>query len=243
MLALALPASSVAGVGHSSSIPRASGRLSTVILMLRDKPAGLRARSEARTLSLRAEQNPLVALLRSHGARDIKVGHSLPFVIARVSAAQRRALAKNSLVAAIMTNTKIPNPTIPAAPTLAPTPKQGVKSHISPATISDPSICGTATNPENDPEADGVINSTAANALGYDGAGVTVAYIAGGIDTTIPDFQRNPAYASAGSPSGAPVVTAVNFSGDPAGTPDTSGAGGESFLDASSIVAQGNTVY
>jgi hypothetical protein len=70
---------------------------------------------------------------------------------------------------------------------------------------------------------------------------VKVAYIAGGIDTTQPDFQRNPKYVNAGSPAG-PVVTAVNFSGDP--TPASGGdAAGESFLDASSIAAQGNTVY
>jgi hypothetical protein len=84
-----------------------------------------------------------------------------------------------------------------------------------------------------------VINAAQARAEGYDGAGVTVAFIAGGIDPTNPDFQRNPAY---GKP-GQPVITSYeDFSGDGVGAP-AGDAGTESFLDASSIAAQGNEEY
>ncbi|HKD93735.1 MAG TPA: hypothetical protein VKB43_03400 [Gaiellaceae bacterium] len=57
-------------------------------------------------------------------------------------------------------------------------------------TVADPSICGTAANPESDPEALGVINAPAAFASGITGAGVSTAYLAGPIDPTINDFQR-----------------------------------------------------
>jgi hypothetical protein len=103
-----------------------------------------------------------------------------------------------------------------------------------------PSICGTVALPEKDPEAINVVNAPAAAALGFDGAGVTVAYIADGVNSTNPDFQRNAAYASAGSPTGSAVLTQVNFTGDPSGTPTS---GGEAFLDSSSIGAQGNATY
>ncbi len=57
-----------------------------------------------------------------------------------------------------------------------------------------------------------------------------------GRDRLLPDFQRNPAYGA----GGAPVITQYDFSGD--GVNATT-AGGEAFLDASSIAAQGNTAY
>jgi hypothetical protein len=195
---------------------------------------------------LRAEEAPLVAQLRSRGAANIREGRSLPFVIARVSAAQRKALASNPLVAAVVqANSLIPlaAPSASAAPVIKPGSRHShLRALNSPTTSSAASICGTPTAPENDPEAVDVINATQANALGYDGAGVTVAFIAGGIDTTIPDFQRNPVYASSGSSAGSPVVSSVNFAGDPS-TDQGGDASVESFLDASSIGSQGNTVY
>ena len=70
---------------------------------------------------------------------------------------------------------------------------------------------------------------------------MTVAFIADGVETTNADFQRNPAYATAGSPAGSPVFTDYkDFSGE--GTSVATG-GGEAFLDSSSIAAQGNESY
>ena len=70
-----------------------------------------------------------------------------------------------------------------------------------------------------DPQALQTINAPGAWSLGVNGAGVTVATIADGVDPTNPDLQRNPAYGQAGTP----VVQQVDFSGDPAGTPTAGG--------------------
>ena len=97
--------------------------------------------------------------------------------------------------------------------------------------------CGTQKDPELDPEALQEIYAPQAQALGFDGAGVTVAFIADGLDPTNPDFQRNPAY---GTPGKAVIAQYQDFSGD--GT-DAPTSGGEAFGDASSIAAQGNEEY
>ncbi len=95
-------------------------------------------------------------------------------------------------------------------------------------------------HPQLNPEALFPIHAVQANASGADGAGITVATIADGLDPANPDFQRSAAYATSASPTGSAVVTEVDFSGDPSTVPTP---GGEMFLDASSIGAQGNTPY
>jgi hypothetical protein len=200
-----------------------------VIVLLRQRSGGATGRTKAR---------PLAAMLRAHGAKRVAAGSKLPFVVASVSTAQESALAASPGVRAVL-----PDVVIPASPTPRSSesnPFTPVLPHSAGTTVSAP--CGTASNPENDPEANGVVKATQANALGYTGKGVKVAYIAGSIDTSIPDFQRNPKYASAGSPAGSPVVTQVNFTGDANSTPSSENAA-EAFGDASSIAAQGNTVY
>ena len=88
-------------------------------------------------------------------------------------------------------------------------------------------------DPQANPEALTTINAAAGEPLRRGtGAGVTVATIADGLDTTNPDFQRNAAYASAGS-AASPVVTQVDFTGDSAATP-TAAARRSSTPDRSS---------
>ena len=239
-LAMALP-SSIAGAAPSRrtavAMPRAAGAMTRVIVMLRDVASGLAGRSALRSAAVRSEESPLATLLRSRGAKDVTVGRSLPYLVASVTPGQRAALAADPLVAAVEPDSVIPYPT-PELPTgLLPAPSSAAGSE---RPLAPPSICGTAASPEADPEAINVIDAPAAAALGYDGAGVTVAYIADGVNPADADFQRNAAYASAGSPTGSAVLTQVNFTGDPAGTAT---GGGEAFLDSSSIAAQGNTVY
>jgi hypothetical protein len=217
-------------------MPTASGHLRNVIVFLRSGSAG-------HTGNVSAEVAPLANALRMHGAKHVRAGTALPFVTASVSTAQKQALKANSAVQAVLPDVAIPVPTseISAQDSLIAPPAARSTTGAAKASVKAP--CGTATTPEQDPEALGVIKAPAAFKAGIDGAGVKTAYIAGTIDTTIPDFQRNSKYASAGSPAGSPVVTAVDFTGDPAGTPDPSDGDAESFGDAGSIAAQGNTVF
>ncbi|HUD69861.1 MAG TPA: S8 family serine peptidase [Acidimicrobiales bacterium] len=238
-LAMTLPATDA--LGASTARPSAtapahlSGASTKVIVFLRDTLKGFAPRSAARMSALRSEEAPLLTELRASGAQDVQAARVLPFIVATVTPTERAALMSNRQVLAVEPDSLIrePSPMTSTGPTSAGASKR-------PAVASSPSICGTATNPELDPEALSVIKADQATAAGYTGAGVTVAYIADGVDPTNPDFQRNAAYASAGSPAGTPILTQVNFSGDPAGT---KAGGGEAFLDSSSIAAQGNTVY
>jgi hypothetical protein len=248
LLLVAVPLAIVVSVGAASAsggafaskaaMPDASGHMQKVIILLRSKSAGLSAGTKARSAVVRATERPVTAALRSHGAKGIVGGTTLPFVAASVSSAQEKALGASPAVKAVLPDSVIPASTSSASPDA--NPFLSTPGTASPTTISAP--CGTAAAPENDPEANGVVKATQANALGYTGKGVKVAYIAGPIDTSLPDFKRNPKYASAGSPAGSPVVTALNFAGDPADTPSGDDAA-ESFLDASSIAAQGNTIF
>ncbi|HLK45597.1 MAG TPA: S8 family serine peptidase, partial [Acidimicrobiales bacterium] len=104
-----------------------------------------------------------------------------------------------------------------------------------------PVACGTAAHPELDPEALSAINDVGNATLGYTGKGVKVAFLADGLQINVADFHRNRLYASGGSPAGSRVITSYqDFSGD--GTAAAT-SGGEAFLDASSIAAQGNAIY
>lgn len=214
----------------SGAIPAAGGTLKKVIVLLRDKPAGLPARSAERARIVRAEERPLAQALRSQGARHVTSGTAIPFVIASVSSAQEKALKRDSAVRAVFPNVVIPAPT-PEVPS-----GSQLFSPVTPSTSSSPlsgSLCpSNPAVPERDPEALSVVN--APEASGIDGRGVKVAYIAGPIDVNNPDFIRA---------DGSHVfVDSQDFTGDPAGTPSGIPAT-ESFLDASSIAAQGRDVY
>jgi hypothetical protein len=232
-VAIALPAAAQPSAANTHTIAEAT---KTVILVLRDQNTNLPARSAGRLAAIRSEQEPVVAQLGSMGARKVATTNSLNAVIATVPASDTAALAANPAVAQVIPDTPIPVP----VPTLRDGPAGAGSAASQAVPALTPPPCGTATNPELDPEALASIHATPAELGSADGAGVIVATIADGLDTTNPDFQRNAAFASAGQPAGAPVVTQVDFSGDPAGTPTPLG---EMFGDASSIAAQGNQTY
>ncbi|HTW09920.1 MAG TPA: S8 family serine peptidase [Acidimicrobiales bacterium] len=182
------------------------------------------------------QQQPVLAQLQAAGATVQSTTSLIDAITATVSSGEAQALASFPGVSQVTPNVTIPivEPAVPAS-----------GRPVSPVALNSPGwrghgqgtpTCGTQRQPELDPEALQVINAQGALNLGIDGAGVTVATIADGIDTTNGDLQRNPAF---GTP-GQPVAQEVDFSGDPAGTPT---GGGEMYLDVSSIAAQGNLEY
>jgi Subtilase family len=151
----------------------------------------------------------------------------------RLTATQAAAFARDPLVASVLPEVAIPGPANPAIEL----GQGGSRGHPAATAAS----CGTFRHPELDPEALTAINDVPGTTLGFDGKGVKVAFLADGLQIANRDFTRNRSFASAASPAGSPVITQYrDFSGD--GTAAKT-AGGEAFLDASSIAAQGNTVY
>ena len=243
LIALALGGASVlAAVTVSSASAGAQSRSATAyksIIFLHDVNRGLSVRSTAHAVAVRAEQAPVIAYLHANGARVVSSLGAVDAVIADVTPREASALAGDRSVAHVFRDGTIPgpNPLLGGAPLGVAAPKSPA---VTEAPLPPSTFCGTALNPELDPEALSNINATPAQLGGIDGSGVKVAYVADGIDPTNPDFQRNAAYASAGSATGSPVLTQIDFSGD-GSTAAT--AGGEAFGDASSIAAQGNTAY
>ncbi len=209
-----------------------------MIVMLRNQNSSLSARSAARKAAVRIEQAPIVRSLRASGATHISSLSLINAVVAKMSPAEARLLTANPAVSQVLRNSVIPGP--------APTSKvalsaSGAKSsHNVTARMVTPASCGTAGSPQLNPEALNNINATPTQLGNNVGTGVTVAFMADGLDPTNPDFQRNADYRSTGSPTGSPVVTQYDFSGD---APGVATSGGEAFLDASSIAAQGNQTY
>jgi hypothetical protein len=223
-----------AAVAARSTAP--SGAQRTYVVILRDQNAALGARSAARHDAVRSQQAPVLSQLSSLGGTEIASTSLVNAVIVKTTAAGARALAGNPAVSRVVPNQLIPGPTLPQFSTTPGDASPG-STAASSAPVCSTDGSGTSADPQLNPEALDAINATSP---GADGAGVTVALIADGLDTTNPDFQRNAAFASAGSAAGSPVVKEVDFSTDGINAPTP---GGEAFLDASSIAAQANTTY
>jgi hypothetical protein len=232
LIMTAIPAGVAVAATQSST--SAGGAAQQYIVILHNQNSGIRAQSAARRTAVSNEQKPVLSQLHSVGGREVGSTSLVNAIVVNATASQAQTLAGNSAVATVVPNQVIPGPTQPTVQAPAgPSAQPG-------SGFAPPGLCGTQANPQLNPEALFAVNALQANQSGADGAGVTVAAIADGLDPKNPDFQRNSAYASSGSPAGSPVVTQVDFSGDPAGVPTD---GGEIFLDASSIAAQGNTAY
>lgn len=180
-------------------------------------------------------QAPVLAQLQAAGATVVSTTTLVDTITASMTPAEAQALTSFQGVAQVVPDSVLSKPIHPpsARETWPPIQRGGPGK---PPRAPGPQSCGTQRAPALDPEALQAINAPEAQALGFDGAGVTVAFMADGLDTTNPDFQRNPAFGAGGTP----VVTQYDFSGDGTNAPT---AGGEAFLDASSIAAQGNTAY
>ena len=241
-IATALAAS---GITASQATAAASGPKQAVIVVLRNQHPELPARSAAaaRQQTTARDQAPLVSSARSTGATNVKNFSIVNGFSASMSAAEANNLRADPSVAEVVPDVMVPiSPLTPAqtaqikaeatqaktAPTVTAPP-----DHLIPGTCpSDPS------KPLLEPEALQTTNTAfsdptipqAQNLV--DGKGVTVAWIADGLDPNNPDFIRA---------DGSHVFTDYeDFSGT---DPNLGGAGGEAFGDASSIAAQGRQVY
>ena len=183
-----------------------------------------------RRSSFQATQAPVMSQLNATGAANVQSYSVLDALSATVSPSEEAALKSNSAVQEV-----IPDQLIPLA-----SADTGGNAAAASSSAPLPGTCSSdPKDPELDPQALTTIGADSqtpgaktARSLGITGAGVSVAYIADGIDTNNPDFIR---------PNGKKVFTDYkDFSG--AGT-DVPTAGGEAFLDASSIAAQGREVY
>jgi hypothetical protein len=207
-----------------------------VIVVLRNQLTGLPdtpANSARRGTEVAALQKGVVADLAATGSRNIKSISLVNAIAATVSAGEAKRLATNPAVARVIADLPIPvASSAPFKPTTSAAPAAGIKPL--------PGACPTGKKAvQLNPEAIETIHAAtqsgkgdSAQALGYTGAGVKVAWIADGLDVNNPDFIRA---------NGKHVfVDYQDFSGTGTNAPTD---GGEAFLDASSIAAQGREVY
>jgi hypothetical protein len=223
----------VAG-SSGSAAARVSGPAKQMIVLLRNQNSSLAPRSAARDAAIKTEQAPIVRTLLQSGATDISSLSVINALVATMSSAEARLLATNPAVAHVIANAVIPGPIPNARPVSGEQGAKVLRGPTSRATVD--ATCGTAHNPQLNPEALTNINATPTQLGDNDGSGVTVAILADGLDTANPDFQRNAAF---GTP-GQPVVKEIDYSSDGANAPTP---GAEAFGDAGSIAAQGNAVY
>ncbi|MGD0701908.1 MAG: hypothetical protein ABSA02_18735 [Trebonia sp.] len=195
---------------------------------LADTPGGTALRSAA----VRSAQSGVLTQLSQTHALDVKSFSLINAVSATVSAGEAKYLAANPAVSEV-----IPDRPIPVA-------GNSPVAVAHPAATADgfkplPRACTSGKRGQLDPEAIENIHAAtqsgkgdAAQALGYTGAGVKVAFIADGVNPGNPDFIRA---------NGQHVfVDYEDFSGTGSNAPTD---GGEAFLDSSSIAAQGREVY
>src|ERR1700722_3371001 len=208
-----------------------------VIIFFKSEFAGTasRDRSAERLAQIQAAQVPYLGQLRSLGATDVHRYRLVNAIAARVPSAALDAVAASAGAAAVIPDSAITGPPPSPAPTVPPsTAYSGVAATTSMRTPDG--ACSSA--PQLEPEgltltrtAAAAKSARTARSLGYTGAGVRVAFLADGIDTANPNLMRD----------GKPAITDYeDFSGD--GTAAAT-AGGDAFLDASTIAGQGSAVY
>ncbi|HXQ62137.1 MAG TPA: protease inhibitor I9 family protein [Acidimicrobiales bacterium] len=193
----------------------------------------------ARNAAVASVQSPVVHELTMTQAQNVKSFQIINALSATVSPGEAARLAGNPDVAEVVKDEPIP---VASSSSLASAGAGNVPTGASTGSVAGGSLkdaCLPSPEVQLDPEAVETIhaasqsgNGANAQALGYTGAGVTVGFIADGLDIKDPDFIRA---------DGKKVfVDYQDFSGTGTRAP-TNGA--EAFLDASSIAAQGLKTY
>ena len=225
-----------------------SGR-SRVIVVLKNQFRSLPASEShirARRAALTSTQQPLESGVRRSGGT---IHHSYAVLNAFAATASKDEIGKlrsNPAVAEVLPDALVRDPAQGRAVAgglsytdkpmtkrarVRPTSLRAYKRALAAAGAQQ--ICpANPANPIIAPEGMNLIKAPQARALGVNGAGVKVAFVAEGIDVGNPDLVR---------PNGQHVIVDYrDFSGD--GLNGVTG-GGEAFGDASSIAAQGNVTY
>jgi Peptidase inhibitor I9 len=169
-------------------------------------------------------ESPVISQVKAAGGTNVHGYSAVASFAATVTPAEAATLAANPAVASVVPDQKISvTPAASQVPATPASPAQGPSGASSP-------ICGTPSKPLL-PEDLTTTHANEAHAAGVTGAGVTVAWIADGLDPNNPDFIRN----------GKSIFKDyVDFSGN---GPNTQTGGEEAFGDASMIAAQGNETY
>ena len=172
-----------------------------------------------------ATESPVISQVKAAGGTNV-IGYSaVASFAATVTPAEAQSLAANPAVASVVPDQKISVTPVSANQVAAAPSGPRMGPGTGPA-----AICGTPSKPLL-PEDLTTTHANEAHAQGITGAGVTVAWIADGLDPGNPDFIRN----------GKSIFKDyVDFSGN---GPDTQTGGEEAFGDASMIAAQGNETY
>jgi hypothetical protein len=191
---------------------------------------GLPATTRAPRQAARAQQGQVAASIERNGGTVRDRFELINALSATVTASEAVDLANDSRVAAV-----VPDATIREAAS----DSRAGRPRDFPTTGSmqtpHPPVAGACPSHQNDvavgPEALTATHADSAHSLGYTGKGVTVGFIADGVDIHDPDLTRD----------GKSVFSDYqDFSGD---GPDAPTGGDEAFLDAGAIAAQGTQVH
>lgn len=183
--------------------------------------------------SFTTAQAPYLRAARRAGATGIKTYRLVDAFAATMPQREANTLAASPGVARVIPDSPIAGPDL-ALPTQAPGPVKAAGAVKAAAAV--PGAC--SKSPGLEPEGLSLTGTDSADparrtarALGYTGAGVTVAFLAGGIDTGNVNLMRN----------GRSVITDYeDFSGQGIGART---GGGEAFADANAIAGQADRIY
>jgi hypothetical protein len=212
--ALAGLATANAATASPATSPSAAAKAASPVIVILNNQSGSAASVEA----------PVISQVKAAGGTKVHGYKAVASFSATVTPAEAAALAANPAVESVVPDQQVS--VTPATASQAPAAQQGpVTAASAPA-----GVCGTASQPLL-PEDLTTTRANEVHAEGITGAGVTVAWIADGLDPNNPDFIRD----------GKSIFKDyVDFSGS---GPDTQTGGEEAFGDASMIAAQGNQTY
>jgi hypothetical protein len=211
---------------------QSSTQVSNVIVIMRDQLAGTPISGHevsARASAVAASQSAVISRLQRTGSHKVTSFKTINAFATTASAADVASLAAEPSVQAVVPDREIHLPRRLDTRTTGSVSKAAASSSTTTALcgLLEPEALGLTNAASSDPTAATAQTVIDGNGIPVTGKGVKVAFIADGLDPTVPGFVR---------PDGTSVfVDYENFSGDPAGTPT---AGGEAFGDASSIAAQ-----